>query len=123
MHVSWADNLQCDETHPVCGNCKVYYGNRIESCEYDFGALKHKKSKAPSTEASSSRDSSIPDNHMLSLYLNEPFPQGRTLFPKTVGILTLDPFGTQPKSKLPKADQQLDFCMPPFPRINPFLLI
>jgi hypothetical protein len=75
-------------------NCNVYYSNRIESCEYDFRALKHKKSNAPSTEASTSEDRSVPDDHVLSPYLQEPFPQGRTLFPKTIGILTLDPFGT-----------------------------
>jgi hypothetical protein len=123
VHVSLADNLQCDETHPVYGNCKLYYSNRIESCEYDCGAPQRKKSKAPSTKASSSRDSSAPEDHVLSLYLQEPFPQGRTLFPKTIGTLTLDPFGAQPKSKLPKADQLLYFCMSPFLTIELLLSI
>jgi hypothetical protein len=108
-------------THPVCGNYNVYYSNRIKSCEYNLGALKRKKLKAPSTEASTSRDRSVPDDHVLSLYLQEPFPQGRTLFPKTIGILTLGPFGTQPKSKLPKADQLLHFCMSPCPTIKRLL--
>jgi hypothetical protein len=44
-------------------------------------------------------------------------------FPKTIGILTLDPFRTQPKSKLPKADRLLHFCMSPFPTIEPILSI
>jgi hypothetical protein len=56
--------------------------------------------------------------------MKETFPQGgRPLFPKTVGILTLDPFGTQPKSKLPKADQLLHFCMSLFPTIDLLLSI
>ena len=77
----------------------------IDCCEYGFGTLKHEKSKSSATEASSSRDSSVLDDHVLSFYLECSFQQGRTIFPKTIGILTLDPFGTQPKSKLPKADQ------------------
>ena len=95
--------------HPLCGNCRTYFSNRVQAC--DYGPSPPKSRNAPVGPPLPKSSQSVPvtrTNRSLS-------PQRRifhihALLPQTVGLTTLDPFNTQLKSRLPSADQLLHHC-------------
>ena len=120
---SFADELQCDEIHPVCGNCKTYYSNSIESCEYNLSCLPQNRKIKLTSESSGSRSSH--SSPVIAVKTSRPvtFTHHRPVLPKTVGMLTLDPFETQPKSIFPHNDLLFHHCtfpptFPALPRLN-----
>lgn len=100
----------------MCGNCKIYFSNRVEICDYDPPLYLAGSKKAPI--GSSVQDSAHSTPLTRKIHSTSNPLQRRILYPhahlpQTVGLSTLDPFNTQLKSRLPSSNQLLHHCMHP----------
>jgi hypothetical protein len=75
----------------------VYYSKRVQKCEYALTPAGQKPDAV----------TSLGRKHVT----NRPLRKGPPLLLKAVGALTLDPFETQVKSKLPNSEELLHHCM------------
>ncbi|KAH8597086.1 fungal-specific transcription factor domain-containing protein [Bisporella sp. PMI_857] len=105
--------IKCDEAAPVCRNCKVYYSNRVTTCEYVYIvpipksrrlASKEASSGSTACQASKSTSSSQPKGQKAQIH---PPSTVVAAFQRHVGLLNLDPFNIHVKSDLPGADKLL----------------
>ncbi|KAF2728013.1 hypothetical protein EJ04DRAFT_581647, partial [Polyplosphaeria fusca] len=120
--------IKCDENHPLCDNCRVYYQNKVAECDYgtpptstpqsSTGSSRHanqrkkRKGKDLKLETSQAKLEPLQDSLPTTTeVINLPFlipgtlPQSPIFTP--ISAEMMDPFHTHPSTPEPEADELL----------------
>ncbi|ORY02260.1 hypothetical protein BCR34DRAFT_84241 [Clohesyomyces aquaticus] len=116
--------IKCDEAHPVCDSCRIYYQGKKQSCEYPPATP-----TVPITAASSSsgslraanqrkkrkgKEKAVEGEEEQSLNRgNEPGARRISGCPlaNVIDAQMMDPFRTHPDTPEPEADDLMKHCM------------